>query len=364
MTFWSGRSIIRPCWPGCAACCGRSTHWGGLEPADAELDILGFSEAQSGFEVPGLIGLVTEHPETAMHLRSAVAPHSVDRFVILGRDDVFSDKLLPGEVPDVFVIETDLGGFGCGLRLMSGLLSRQITRNSAFCLLNGPATRVDAAMAFDLGANEQVDFQASPSEVAVRLHTLVRRKRDADRMRSTVQDGLRLAVIDPLTGLHNRRFGLAQLAAIAEQARADQTDFAVMVLDLDRFKSINDKWGHASGDAVLVEVARRLSSNLRVSDVLARIGGEEFLVALPATPPTEAHVIAERLCRAVEEVPITLANGAHVTVTISIGVAIADVGCIAQPHMRVGDLVENADRALMMSKTSGRNQVTISQNAA
>ena len=171
-------------------------------------------------------------------------------------------------------------------------------------------------------------------------------------------------MFDPLTGLHNRRYGLAQLTAIADRARAERADFAVMVLDLDRFKAVNDTWGHASGDAVLVEVAARLAANLRVSDLLARIGGEEFLVALPATSRAEAQEVAERLCRAVDGVPVPLAGGLSLMITISIGLVVA-----GHQHTRLGDepvsvLIDAADRALMKSKESGRNQVTISQRAA
>ena len=84
-----------------------------------------------------------------------------------------------------------------------------------------------------------------------------------------------------MTGLYNRRAAAPQLAAIAARAKAEGSPFAVLVLDLDRFKQVNDAYGHAAGDQVLVEVARRLQANLRESDVLARIGGEEFLAILP-----------------------------------------------------------------------------------
>ena len=336
----------------------------GFEREDHGLDLLGFAEPASGFETPGLIALVTEDPETAVRLRHNLAAHSPDRFVLLGRGELFSDQSPSGGVPDVYLIEADHSGPGGGLRLMSELLSRPMSRHSAVCVLNSGSEESNAAMAFDLGAQDQVDLSLSPSEVALRLHRLVRRKREADRLRSSVHGGLRLAMFDPLTGLHNRRYGLAQLTAIAERARAEKADFAVMVLDLDRFKAVNDTWGHASGDAVLVEVAARLAANLRASDLLARIGGEEFLVALPATSRAEARQVSERLCRAVDGVPVPLAGGLSLSITISIGLVVA-----GPQHTKAGDepvavLIDAADRALMKSKESGRNQVTVSQRAA
>jgi len=173
---------------------------------------------------------------------------------------------------------------------------------------------------------------------------------------------LRLALVDPLTGLYNRRHAIPELRAIA--ARAEQTGcgYGVMVVDLDRFKLVNDHHGHAAGDAVLVEVARRLSANLREGDLLARIGGEEFLIALPGSTAPEAQLVAERLCHAVEETPIRLASGLGLSVTVSIGVAVS-VPRTSAPAM-IDAVVEAADLALLEAKGAGRNQVTLRQSAA
>lgn len=336
----------------------------GFERDEISLDLWGFAEPATGFETPGLVAMVTQNPETSVHLRNSLQAHSAERFLVMNKADLFAEQPQAAAVPDVYLIEADYGGPGGGLRLMSELLSRPVSRHSAICMLNTAAGGANAAMAFDLGALDQVDLSHTPSEVAVRLHSLVRRKRDADRLRNSVHDGLRMAIFDPLTGLHNRRYGLAQLTAIADRARAEQVDFAVMVLDLDHFKAVNDTWGHAAGDAVLVEVAARLAANLRTSDLLARIGGEEFLVALPATSRGEAQRAAERLCRAVEEKPVPLPDGMSLAITISIGLVIgghAKTPFSAEP---VAVLIDAADRALMKSKEAGRNQVTISQHAA
>ena len=336
----------------------------GIEPSGRGFDLLGLAEAPAVFEVPGQIALVTTRAETALRLRKELAAQMADRLVILGLDEVISQQIPVGGLPDVYLIEADLGGTDGGLRLMSELRSRSNSRHAAFCILNSGAGASSAAMAYDLGANDRVDASVSPKELALRLTTLLRRKRDGDRLRASVQDGLRLAMIDPLTGLHNRRYGIAQLGAIAERALAGGTAFAVMVVDLDRFKSVNDKWGHAAGDAVLVEVAERLAGNLRTFDLIARIGGEEFLVALPDTSLAEARLVAERLCQAIEEVPVALPGGVRLSVTVSIGLAISTD---LQPPLRldwVSDIVERADRALMTSKSAGRNQVTISRSAA
>ncbi len=336
-----------------------------LSDRDAEISLLGMSEPRGLFERPGVIALVMARPETAVHLRHDLSAQTTDKVVILGPDQALQDSRSgTGEAPDVYLIEADIDAPFAGLRMMSELRSRAGSRNAAFCILNRLQDAASAAIAFDLGANDLVDPNINPNELALRLRTLLRRKREDDRLRASVQDGLRLAMIDPLTGLHNRRVGIAQLRVIAEHSALDGSPFSVMVADLDRFKLINDTWGHAAGDAVLVEVAARLSANLRETDLISRIGGEEFLIALPGTFLTEARQVAERLRDAIEEQPFVLGNGAKVSVTISIGLAISDELRASSATDRVAELVNCADQALLMSKSAGRNIVTTSRNAA
>ena len=342
----------------------QRTEFAELGPTPgAVLPLLGLAEPAAEFTPPARIALVTARPETAMRLRRELTPHCADRLVAMTAEEALAEGLRPGGAPDAFLIEADLAVAGGGLRLMSELHSRSNTRHAAFAILSPPDGSLAPAMAFDLGAHDVAPAETSGSELALRLDRLVRRKRADDRLRASVQDGLRLAVIDPLTGLHNRRYAVARLAAIADGAAAAGNEFAVMVVDLDRFKSVNDRWGHAAGDAVLVEVARRLAVSLRKSDLLARIGGEEFLAALPDTGLAEARSVAERLCHAVEEMPVLLPCGTQVGVTVSIGLAIGcPARCATADSAR--ETVDRADRALLAAKSAGRNQVTISRSAA
>ena len=336
---------------------------GDLASPEDGLDVLSLAEPAASFEMPGMVAMIMGRADQGLHLRKQLSGENQDRFSLIGHDAVFADNT-DRSAPDVYLIDADAGGPGGGLRLMSELLSRSTTRHAAFCIYNQQSPSFVAATAFDLGANEVVDAEISPPELAVRLHALVRRKREADRRLASVQDGLRLAVIDPLTGLHNRRYGMAQLTAIASQARENGQGFAIMVADLDRFKRVNDQWGHAAGDTVLVEVAARLAANLRAGDLLARIGGEEFLIALPATTYAEAEAAAGRLCRAIESAPVMLADGTRINATISIGMTVSDGNCCEPGSDAMAGLIDLADRALMKSKSGGRNQVTILRNAA
>jgi two-component system cell cycle response regulator len=197
-------------------------------------------------------------------------------------------------------------------------------------------------------------------EVVIRLRTQIQRKRMADRLRATMADGLRLALIDPLTGLYNRRYALPHITRIAERAQETGRSFAVMLLDLDRFKAVNDTYGHAAGDVVLAEVAQRIRNSLRGVDLVARIGGEEFLVALPDTALDAARGTAERLRRIIADRPIRLPGAlGEITVTASVGLAMGGADGVA-----VEQVVDFADQALLGSKSEGRNLVTVSRSAA
>lgn len=320
---------------------------------------LGFAEAAAGFEPPGTIALVAGRRDTARTWKHGIAQHLSDRIVVLDRDGVLADTV-GGTAPDVFVVAADLLHPGDGLRLMSELRSRPATRHSRICIVLAPEARETAAVALDLGASDLIAEAFDPQEMALRISTMLTRKRQADRLRASVEDGLRLAVTDPLTGLYNRRYALPYLGRIAERSRTTGRSFAVMVLDLDRFKAVNDTHGHAAGDAVLVEVAERLKTNLRAVDLLARIGGEEFLVAMPDSTLETAGVTAERIRSVVEKDPVTLPGGSgEIAVTVSIGLAMG--GGDAKHQQGIEELVNRADHALLGSKADGRNQVKISQ---
>lgn len=332
----------------------------GLEAHQHDMAVLGLAEQQQGFRRPGVIAVLATRADLGLKRQRELARYSNDRVLVLTPNEALSEGMNPASVPDVFMIDANLDGEGSGLRLMSELRSRSHSQHASICLATAEGAVFNPAVAFDLGANDLVSATVGSEELAKRLQRLIARKREEDRLRASVQDGLRMAMIDPLTGLHNRRYGLAQMSTIAAQAAADGSEFAVMVADLDRFKQVNDRHGHAAGDTVLVEVASRLAMNLRAGDLVARIGGEEFLIVLPRTNLAEAQLIGQRLCRAVEETAIVV-NGGPLSITVSIGLA---ASTSVPPRATVTELVDRADQALLRSKSAGRNQLTISKSAA
>jgi diguanylate cyclase (GGDEF)-like protein len=159
------------------------------------------------------------------------------------------------------------------------------------------------------------------------------------------------AAHDRLTGVVNRETLLTTLAAEIERATRHHKWLSVAFIDIDRFKPINDTYGHHTGDAVLREVARLLGDNIRASDLFGRYGGEEFMLILPETTPEEATVLAEHLRQLVMEHPMPIGSRQALQLTISIGVA-GDVGA----QLQADRLVDQADAAMYAAKSLGRNR--------
>ncbi len=158
---------------------------------------------------------------------------------------------------------------------------------------------------------------------------------------------------DALTGLANRRRFLEQGGEMFELAHRHQRPLALLMIDLDHFKQVNDLYGHGIGDEVLVRMARLLDATLRTGDLAVRLGGEEFVALLPETDLTHALEAAERLREAVENAPLMLADSRLLAFTVSIGVA-----ALRDEHAELHNLLAQADAALYRAKHAGRNRVT------
>jgi two-component system cell cycle response regulator len=240
-----------------------------------------------------------------------------------------------------------------GLRFAAGLRSDEATRNLPILAVYDPDDRARGVKALELGINDLLAKPIDPQELAARARTQIKRKRYTDLLRNNLDNSLELAVTDPLTGLHNRRYMIGQLDALAQRAAKGGAPVACLLLDIDHFKKINDSFGHDVGDEVLREFAVRLASNVRAVDLPCRYGGEEFVTIMPDTSLDDAGRIAERIRRYISGSPFRVARGSELlTVTISVGVAVT-LGETDTPDA----LLKRADEALYEAKASGRNRV-------
>jgi diguanylate cyclase (GGDEF)-like protein/PAS domain S-box-containing protein len=176
-------------------------------------------------------------------------------------------------------------------------------------------------------------------------------QRDITEYKKLEQDLQILCRTDPLTTAANRRAFNEILSQEFSRFKRSQKEYALIMIDLDHFKSINDQHGHSVGDQVLIEVTERCKDNIRVHDILARLGGEEFCILLPYTDSDQAKKVAERLREKIEIKPI-IVDGLRVKVTISVGISLVSTGD-EDGHQAM----ERADQKLFQAKESGRNQI-------
>ncbi len=241
---------------------------------------------------------------------------------------------------DLIVVSPGIRAFD-GLRLCSHLRSLAEARNTPILVLVSEGETRKLAEALDMGVNDYLMRPVDRNELLARVRTQLRKKRYADKMRHNMHLSLEMAITDQLTGLHNRRYMARHLDTLMNNATpAKPTPFLIM--DIDYFKSVNDTYGHVSGDEVLREFAGRIGTNIRGIDLACRYGGEEFVVVMPDTDVGYAFTVAERLRQSIESVPFVVSRvTSKLKVTASIGIA-SSPGTPDKPDA----LLHRADQAL------------------
>ena len=297
------------------------------------------------------VALVSPTPSEAVAWRVMLQgrlPHPVKAM----RATDLMQALRQQQLPAAIVLAAAEGQMA-DLRLLAELKARFDTADIPVLILGG-ATGDFAILALDLGAQDVLSPDLDPAELALRLRLrLAQQDRLRQRQRDTAER-LRQAAVDPLTGLANRRAAFERLEAMQNSFSHGGSDYALLLLDIDRFKEVNDTFGHAAGDAVLIQVAQRITAAVREADLVGRIGGEEFLVALRGAGLSEACRIAERLRHSVAATPCHVPGGERVAVTISIGL------CQPEAQQSYETVLARADQALYVAKKMGRNVVEVS----
>lgn len=258
--------------------------------------------------------------------------------------------LTSDDSPDLAVLDWMMPELD-GVEVCRRIRALELSSPPYLILLTGRDNKEDIATGLESGASDYLQKPVDRDELRARL-LVGRRFAELNRRLLDAQAELRRqALTDPLTHIMNRRAILGRLTEEMARAPRQGLPLSIGVLDVDHFKSINDQFGHAGGDAVLQEVVGRGQNALRAYDAIGRIGGEEFLVVMPGVGPRDTEIVLERLRRAVGETPMK-AQGQEVTVTVSIG------GAVCQ-NESMDELLNLADDALYSAKDQGRNKVVM-----
>jgi two-component system cell cycle response regulator len=253
---------------------------------------------------------------------------------------------------DLLMISLGFENFD-GLRLCSQVRSLERTRNVPILVIVEAEDNARLLRGLEIGINDYLVRPIDKNEMLARVRTQIRKRRYGARLRDNVQMSMELALTDPLTGLYNRRYMESHVTTLVDQALARGKPLALLVIDIDYFKAVNDVHGHDAGDAVLREFATRLKKSIRGIDLACRYGGEEFVIVMPETDMAVAAIVAERIRRRIASEPFVIGNGATaLDVTISVGIA-----ALSGVEDSAALILKRADQALYRAKRDGRNRV-------
>jgi len=207
--------------------------------------------------------------------------------------------------------------------------------------------------AYEVGGMDYITKPFKPKELFARIKTQLHIRALIEELENSKSELKRLSETDPMTNLCNRRYFNNASKSIIELARRDKTALTVVMLDIDKFKKVNDTYGHDVGDEIIISVANILLEMTRKSDLDCRFGGEEFILLLPETSLEGGIVIAEKIRKKVEAFSLHLEDDKEVKVTVSLGVSQLDT----ENDLRMESVIKRADIALYKAKESGRNKV-------
>jgi two-component system cell cycle response regulator len=262
--------------------------------------------------------------------------------------------LTSDDSPDIAVLDWMMPELD-GVEVCRRIRALELSSPPYLLLLTGRDNKQDIATGLESGASDYLQKPVDRDELRARLLVGKRFAELNRKLLDTQAELRRQALTDPLTHIMNRRAIFGRLTEEIARAPRQGLPLSIGVLDVDNFKAINDRLGHAGGDTVLQAVVERGHNTLRAYDAIGRIGGEEFLLVMPGVGPRDTEIVLERLRRAVADKPVS-AQGQEVTVTVSIG------GAVCQGET-MDELLKLADDALYKAKNQGRNMVVLADSA-
>ena len=260
-------------------------------------------------------------------------------------------KRTEAEEFDLIIVSSELTS-DVGLHLCNHFRSQEKTKATPLLIIIADDNMDLLVKGLDMGINDYLVNPIDSNELVARANIQIRRKRYQDALKETRQENLSMAITDKLTKVYNRHYLDKHLNRLVVSSLEKRKPLALMMIDIDHFKSVNDTHGHLAGDQVLQQMPKRILQSVRATDMVARFGGEEFAIILPDTTLSQAAEVAERIRKRVDQIEFDIPNN-KLHCTISIGVS------MIMPGDTPEKLIGRADKALYHVKSTGRNKVAV-----
>ncbi len=297
--------------------------------------------------------IIDDSPTSRSEIRQILRHGGICREFHEAADGISGLKMALAQSVDLILCDLEMPGMD-GFKFLAMKNSREELRDVPVIILTSHEKQETKIRGLEQGASDYLTKPFDSGELIARVRVQLKIKNLQDELRKSNELLRQLAVTDPLTQLANRRSLMETLGREFERAKRLQSSLAVIMVDIDHFKRVNDTFGHQDGDRVLISVGQLLARQLRPYDMAARYGGEEFALILPDANGRSAGQVAERLRSLISELTFggTLSR---LKVTASFGIA-------ALPSSRIhslDDLIREADEALYRAKREGRNRVVL-----
>lgn len=298
-------------------------------------------------DLHGKIFVVNDDAALAKRLDNTLKPLSTEIMFGQGGDYL---KQIEEFVPDVLIINHSTEDVD-STRLCANVKSVKSIRNVSIMAVLEEYDQPTLVKMFEIGINDYCVQPIDESELLLRVKSLLKRKRYHEVLKSYIEESLDLSFKDGLTQVHNRRYFDTNISDIMERcAKLKKRSLWVAMIDIDHFKKINDTYGHPSGDEVLRVVARAIREGVRLSDVVVRYGGEEFVLLINNADVQTMNIILDRICNKIRAIKVQTSGG-DIGCTVSVGVAKLEKG------ESQNDLIAKADKMLYKAKESGRDRI-------
>jgi len=290
-------------------------------------------------------------------VRAVLIQHLTDRgYEAVEACDGEEALRLCGELlPDVMLLDVNLPGLS-GYEVLDEMKRTPDFARVPVIILTMRQSAEDAVRGLELGAHDYLRKPVQPVELSLRVAAALRLKAAQDDLRDRNVELERISRTDYLTGLPNRRHTDDELERACSASRRHGRQLGLLVIDIDQFKQVNDMAGHAAGDAVLKQVARRMQTTLRAEDTAGRWGGDEFLVILPDTGTDGVKAAGRRLADAIQGRGVDIGTGKDLPIEVSVGGAVYQGGDPAE-------LLRDADRALYETKHGERPRAAVDRSS-